>query len=353
MTGDNTTSLSGAGRLIVAWATENSGVAVYFEKQNKLHPWPVSLEKIAGHTGFNLDPPNHNPILGAECIIALNDTVIVNTAILGSLRSIRMMEEMWKKGMGDVHLDDYEGMKGIAGLRSDAPGSAGMDRTLDDNSVMALRFVPKPITPNASIKLIRLSDPEAKNGYTDKLVLTPGHYSFYAWHNMTESPRMEANSILRTDSMGLLDSRRSEVEALAFLSYGDKLLAGSWEYLTYFGRDTMMAALLLQPIVTPKFTEVAIGSVLERISSEGTVCHEEIIGEYAAIWNRRNGFGLYNPTAACDYSMVDTDFLLPIVLDQYLRTVRVKDGRAYLKQTAQYWDANRGEQFDASSDGLC
>lgn len=52
--------------------------------------------------------------------------------------------------------------------------------------------------------------------------------------------------------------------------------------------------------------EAAIGSVLESINrTDGSACHEEIIGDYATYLNVQEGNGstLYR----CDYSIGDTD----------------------------------------------
>ena len=69
--------------------------------------------------------------------------------------------------------------------------------------------------------------------------------------------------------------------ALAFLSYREKFLAGSWRFDTYFGRDTLISALLLAPVLEPEALESAIASVLDRLAANGEVAHEEDIGEFA------------------------------------------------------------------------
>ena len=43
--------------------------------------------------------------------------------------------------------------------------------------------------------------------------------------------------------------------ALAFLSYEEKFLAGSWQFNTYFGRDTLMSLRLLMPVLQPAAIE--------------------------------------------------------------------------------------------------
>lgn len=120
-----------------------------------------------------------------------------------------------------------------------------------------------------------------------------------------------------------------ELQALAFLSYEEKLLAGSWRFLTYFGRDTLMTLRLALPKLESRVAVAALGAVLERVQLvEGTaapeggvvalgdVAHEEEIGDYAAWKNSR----LDPPPADLrqpryDYKMIDDDFLLaPLVV---------------------------------------
>ncbi|WP_437932633.1 hypothetical protein [Sorangium sp. So ce291] len=149
-------------------------------------------------------------------------------------------------------------------------------------------------------------------------------------------------------------------QALAFLTYREKLLAGSWRFLTYFGRDTLLAVRMLLPVLEPAVVEAAIGSVLDRLSPEGEVAHEEAIGEYAALLRlaagragaqREPGHALREPGHALreaghalreaghalreaghalreaghalrepvhDYKMVDDDFLLAPLAAEYL-----------------------------------
>ena len=134
---------------------------------------------------------------------------------------------------------------------------------------------------------------------------------------------LEPEALLRDASAG-----GSELEALAFLSYRDKWLAGSWRFLTYFGRDTLLSLWMLLPTLAPQAAERALGAVLERVELEpgslaadggtielGDVAHEEEIGDYAAWMNTR----LAHPPADLrapryDYKMIDDDLLLAPLL---------------------------------------
>ncbi|ADO68525.1 hypothetical protein [Stigmatella aurantiaca] len=112
------------------------------------------------------------------------------------------------------------------------------------------------------------------------------------------------------------------LHALAFLSYQEKLLAGSWRFLTYFGRDTLLSLRMLMPVLQPPVMEAGLGAVIDRLGPQGAVAHEEALGDYA--WVVRNGNqeppppppgDMFSPWL--DYKMVDSDFILPAVLASY------------------------------------
>jgi hypothetical protein len=104
-----------------------------------------------------------------------------------------------------------------------------------------------------------------------------------------------------------------ELDALAFLSYREKLLAGSWRFLTYFGRDTLLTLRLLMPHARPELVEAGLAAVIDRLDPTGDVAHEEDIGDFAAWENRRDG----RQGDRYDYKMIDDDLLLAPVLASY------------------------------------
>jgi hypothetical protein len=118
-------------------------------------------------------------------------------------------------------------------------------------------------------------------------------------------------------------------EALAFLSYREKFLAGSWRFDTYFGRDTLMSVRLLMPALQPAAVETGLRSVLARLSPKGEVAHEEDIGEFA-ILDHRKADGTSSAAPVYDYKMVDSDFLLAPVARAWL----VDDPRGRARATA-------------------
>ncbi|HEU4733952.1 MAG TPA: hypothetical protein VFT22_38940, partial [Kofleriaceae bacterium] len=127
-----------------------------------------------------------------------------------------------------------------------------------------------------------------------------------------------------------------EFNALAFLSYAEKLEAGTWRFLTYFGRDTLLSIRMLMPGLKREVVEAALSAVLDRINltpdvqdpnfdytiEVGDVAHEEELGDYAAWHNSQ----LANKPADLrqpryDYKMIDDDFLLAPVLVEYIKKV--------------------------------
>ena len=104
--------------------------------------------------------------------------------------------------------------------------------------------------------------------------------------------------------------------ALAFLSYREKFLAGSWRFDTYFGRDTLMSVRLLMPVLQPAAVEAGLGSVFARLSPGGEVAHEEGVGEFAVLQNRKAGGS--GDGAELDYGMIDDDYMLAPIVAHYL-----------------------------------
>lgn len=120
--------------------------------------------------------------------------------------------------------------------------------------------------------------------------------------------------------------------ALRFLSYREKFLAGSWRFETYFGRDTLMSVRLLMPVLRPAAVEAGLNSVLARLNPAGEVAHEEGVAEFAVMEHRRASER--GNAAELDYFMVDDDYMLAPVAASYLldRSVPLA-ARAYLAQS--------------------
>ncbi len=133
---------------------------------------------------------------------------------------------------------------------------------------------------------------------------------------------------------------------LLFLSYREAFLAGSWRFLTYFGRDTMMTLMLLGKVISPEGYEAGMESILERLSPDGDVAHEDnnwwqAEGERVCEYNRLMAEGkreeagevfkkLYDENY--DYKMVDDDFMFPLMLLNYLKRDDIKDKTSFLNR---------------------
>ena len=83
-----------------------------------------------------------------------------------------------------------------------------------------------------------------------------------------------------------------QVRGVELLSSREKLMAGLPNYATYFGRDMLVAALMMRPIWRDEMSEFVVASVLRKLSPSGEVSHEEALGgqavreaaaEYAAL----------------------------------------------------------------------
>jgi hypothetical protein len=142
-----------------------------------------------------------------------------------------------------------------------------------------------------------------------------------------------------------------DVRGVELLSSQEKLMAGMPNYATYFGRDMMMTALMMQPIWSGTMAEHVIASVLRKLGPMGDVSHEEALGgqairENAAEYNRRIGEYLRasqgGDRARSDsalsqarailvnlqkvrenYNMRDDEFQLPVITARYLTNASV------------------------------
>jgi len=150
-----------------------------------------------------------------------------------------------------------------------------------------------------------------------------------------------------TGDSPVLAFRRMErqVRGLELLSSEEKLMASMPNYATYFGRDQMMSALMLERVSSVDLQELVIGSVLRKLAPSGNVSHEEALGGQAIRENAAAYSTLIraweenrerDPDAAAEhlararellgdlqavrenYRMVDDDFQLPVLLDRYL-----------------------------------
>jgi len=125
-----------------------------------------------------------------------------------------------------------------------------------------------------------------------------------------------------------------EIRGFELLSSKQKLMAGLPTYATYFGRDMLMTALLMEPVWSDTMPEFVMGAALAKLGPSGDVSHEEALGGQAI---RENGAEFLNSGDSTllrnlqatreNYWMVDDDFQLPVVAGHYFGNAAVSNDR--------------------------
>jgi hypothetical protein len=280
-------------RILVAFPAGNSGVGLWFARTDTTVNWRL----ISPPRPVNLQDPRGRALHGIEFEAETDAAELrFEGAVLSSIRVLRDFE-LLRKSPPEVAVAPRVGGDGIRWARDRLDGAPGYQLSVDAaGSLVSAQRIARGAQP------IRLRV-RALTG---------------------EAPlRALANPL--TSAAGIDPRARN---ALAFLSYQEKFLAGSWRFDTYFGRDTLISALLLAPVLEPPAIESAISSVLDRLAPNGEVAHEEDIGEFAVLRHAREGRGKTS-TPVYDYGMVDDDFLLaPLVAHWLLDDVRARDRAA-------------------------
>jgi hypothetical protein len=284
-------------RLLVAFPAGNTGVGVWFEKSPKV----VKFDVDGGVAGVQ----RPDGMRGVEATLSADtDRLVVRGAVLGSIRTLRDFVYTSKVPSGAEHQTTLG--PPVVLRRTMADGTHHVELTLEPQggttaSLDGDKLVLTSTNGSIHLKATALADDEP---------LTP----------------IPMDQLLVTAPPA---SAKRDLEALAFLSYKEKLLAGSWRFLTYFGRDTLLSTRLLMPVLKPDVVEAALGAVLDRLAPDGDVAHEEDIGDYATLRHLKEAqkpADLRQPIH--DYKMVDDDFLLAPVLATYVLDTEVGRGRA-------------------------
>jgi hypothetical protein len=125
-----------------------------------------------------------------------------------------------------------------------------------------------------------------------------------------------------------------EIRGFELLSSREKLMAGLPNYATYFGRDMLMTALLMEPVWSDTMPEHVIAAALAKLNAAGEVSHEEALGgqairENAALYLAHPDSRVLRNLQAVreNYFMVDDDFQLPVVAARYLANPAVPNDR--------------------------
>jgi hypothetical protein len=272
-------------RILVAFPAGNSGVGLWFEQT----PQPVSWTLIGSPIPMTINDAKGRPLHGISFIAQTRaPSLITKDAVLSNVRILRDYQALGTMPSQVVAAPVTTPTR-INFQRDRLDGAAGYKLTIQ---TLRGRVNGKEIRADAN-GVIRLR----VVALTGDPPLTP----------------LFGDQLLNSNAANLPTTRN----ALSFLSYKEKYLAGSWRFNTYFGRDTLMSVMLLMPSLQPSAIEAGIGSILARQNDAGEVSHEEAISEFAILDRIRRGEA---PSAADeeDYNMIDDDYMLAPVTAHYL-----------------------------------
>lgn len=281
-------------RILVAFPAGNSGVGLWFERTERPVAWRVETAPFAVKAG-RLNGITTVASLGAP-------SLVIKQAVLSNVRYLRDYQAVGRFP-DEIRTQPQINGSTIRYKRDRLDGMAGYE--------LVLRILDGRVQDG---KIIAGADGRIRmeiTALTGDKALTP----------------LAIDAILNNRAAANPSARN----ALAFMSYQEKFLAGSWRFNTYFGRDTLMSVRLLMPALRPAAIEAGLNSVLARLSPDGEVAHEEGISEFAILQNK--AAGRVGDTAELDYKMVDDDYMLAPVVAEYLKHIGPARAKAYLARS--------------------
>ncbi len=176
-----------------------------------------------------------------------------------------------------------------------------------------------------------------------------------------EATRARGARVAATDTAAIRARRMErQVRGVELLVSREKLMAGLSTYATYFGRDMLMTALMMQPIWKHATLEAVIAVALRKLGPNGDISHEEALGdqatresagEYADLIaasvaqrqnaNQRGADSLFTRAEGVlrtfrnvreNYHMIDDEYQFAIVVARWITdpTVSAESKRAFL-----------------------
>lgn len=275
-----------APRLLVAFPAGDSGVGLWFERQQTPVEWVVESLPVARSGRDSAG----RPLYGISFRTSLSLRGLVpGQAVLSSIRVLRDYESAGTVPAEVVTRPEIAA-NAITWSRSRLDGAAGYRLTLEviDGKLLPDGHISAGVDGRIRLRVTAMSGEEP---------LTP----------------LAGRALLN----GRENQDKRATDTLTFLSYQEKFLAGSWRFDTYFGRDTLMSVRLLMPVLAPDAIEAGLRAVLARLASDGEVAHEEAIGEFAVL-NHKKQAGTRSDAPIFDYSMIDGNYLLAPVIAAYL-----------------------------------
>lgn len=272
-------------RILVAFPAGNSGVGLWFEPTAA----PVAWRLVSEPKPVILKDEKGRPLYGLAAVAEAKAAELApKQAVLSSVRVLRDYQAIGKAPESVLTAPKIEGDR-IEWARDRLDGAAGYRLALavTDGAISNGRLVA------GKDGLIRI-----------RITALSG-----------EPPLTPLGGDQLLNSQARPDPRARN--ALNFLSYKEKFLAGSWRFDTYFGRDTLMSVRLLMPALQPEAVDGGLRSVLARLSPQGEVAHEEGIGEFAVLDHLKAGQPA-SDAPTFDYGMIDSTYMLAPVAAAWL-----------------------------------
>ena len=284
-------------RILIAFPAGNSGVGVWFAPQSGQASWTLTSAPRAADAADSHGRALYG--LTADATIAVPE-LVPNQAVLSSIRVLR----------------DYQSLKKL-------PPELGVAPTIAGRTLVWLR---ERLDGAVTYRLtLEVTHGEVRDGRISAAV--DGTIGVRITGLTGEAPLTPLAGAELLDTAAAPDPAARNT--LTYLAYREKLLAGSWRFDTYFGRDTLMSVRLLMPALNATAVEAALASVLARLSPEGEVAHEEDIGEQAVLDHMKSD-GSRSAAPVFDYKMIDGDYLLAPVAGAWL----VNDARGRARAAA-------------------
>ena len=296
-------------RILVAFPAGNSGVGLWFAHSAQ----PVAWTLLGRPQPVTVSDQRGRPLYGMTAEVSLTGAkdLSVKQAVLSSIRVLRDYQ-----GLGtfppEIGVSPVIQGSTITWARDRLDGAAGYRLSVEvTQGVLEGEHVTAAGNGRIGLKVTAVSGETPMTALAGEDLL---------------------NSVAEADAAAR--------NALTFLSYQEKFVAGSWRFNTYFGRDTLMSVRLLMPALTPTAVEAGLGAVLTRLSPQGEVAHEEDIGEFAVLEHLRAA-GVKSDAPIFDYKMIDGSFLLAPVAAAWL--LDDERGRSRAAQFLARTDGRSGE----------
>jgi len=301
-------------RILVAFPAGNSGVGLWFKPLGRPATWSMDT----GPEAVSLADDEGRALHGVRARVSIRaEALEIDRTVLSNVRFLRDYEAISRVPAG-LEATQTATADGVVFARDRIDGAAGY-----------------------RLELTVLS------GEIEDDVLRAGPDGLIRLEVTAATGDAALTGLSQADLLNETAANDTEARnALAFLSYEEKFLAGSWRFNTYFGRDTLMSLRLLMPALTPRAIEAGLQSIVVRLNAEGEVAHEEGLSEFALV-DRRDRGEATGDRAILDYAMIDDDFMLaPVAAAYLLDPARADAARDFLARTP------RGEFDPTRSDPI-